>query len=51
MTKHGDRVAWAVAIGLLACLALLGGLLAQSGRDQARRAPAPTTPFFAVTLA
>jgi len=51
MTGRSDRLAWAVAVGLLACLALAGGLIVERGSEQSQRAPAPSTQFFVVALA
>lgn len=51
MTGHSDPRAWAVALGLLACLALVGGVIAESWQDEAHRVPAQGTEFFAVALA
>ena len=51
MTRPSDRLAWALAIGLLACVALMGALIVERGRDEAHRPPAPGTQFFAVALA
>lgn len=51
MTGRSDRLAWAVAVGLLAIVALAGGLIAESWREDAQRAPAPKAQFFVVALA
>jgi hypothetical protein len=51
MTGRSDRLAWTVAIGLLACIALVAGLIVESGPEGTRHAPAPSTQFFAVALA
>jgi hypothetical protein len=40
-----------VAAGLLASVALIGGLMAERWREEAQRGPAPSSQFFAVALA
>ena len=51
MTGRSDRLACAVAAGLLACLALAGGLIEARGNESTHRSPAPTEQFFVVALA
>ncbi len=51
MTGRSDRLAWAVAVGLLACVALVGGLIVEGWSEEGHRGPAPGTQFFVVALA
>ncbi|WP_164549374.1 hypothetical protein [Tsuneonella rigui] len=51
MTKRRDRLAWTVALSLLAGVALVGGLIVEAWRDDAQPAPSPRTQFFLVALA
>ena len=51
MTGPSDRLAWMVAGGLLAGLALVGGLIPRAWQEDAARDAAPDTEFFAVALA
>jgi hypothetical protein len=51
MTGRNDRLAWVAAAGLLACVALVGGLIVEGCGEEGGRAPAPSAQFFAVALA